>query len=36
LDELKEINGAVKKRGFEFAFEVDVGFAGFDTMDVIG
>ena len=34
LDELEKVDGAVEERGLEFAFEVDVGVAGFDAGDV--
>ena len=36
LDELEEIDGAVEKGGFEFAFEVDVVAARFVALNIIG
>ena len=36
LDELEEVDGAVEKGGFKFAFEVDVVAARFVALHVIG
>ncbi len=33
---MEEVDGAVEKGGFEFAFEVDVVAAGFVALDVVG
>lgn len=36
LDELEQVDSAVEKGGFEFAFEIDLFRAGFDGLDVVG
>ena len=36
LDELEEVDGAVEKGGFEFAFEVDVVATRFVALHIIG
>jgi hypothetical protein len=35
LDELQQVDGAVQERGLEVAFEVDIGFSGFDPLHVV-